>query len=42
MTNPSILQKAMKILILVNTAITNLRLYPPTSTMIVITIDRLH
>lgn len=42
MTNPSILQKAMKILILVNTAITNLRLYPPTSTMIAITIDRLH
>ena len=35
-------QKAVAILILINTAITNLRLYPPTSAMISNTIDRLH
>ena len=42
MANASIQQKAIAILILVNTAITNLRLYPPTSAMIVNTIDRLY
>ena len=41
MANASTQQKAVAILILINTAITNLRLYPPTSAMIRNTIDRL-
>jgi HEAT repeat protein len=41
MANISVQQKAVAVLILVNTAITNLRLYPPTSAMIRSTIDRL-
>jgi HEAT repeat protein len=42
MTNPLIQQKALEALVLVNTAITNLRLYPPTSAMITNTIGRLY
>ncbi|MDQ5987970.1 MAG: hypothetical protein CSYNP_03718 [Syntrophus sp. SKADARSKE-3] len=35
-------QKAIEILVIMNTAIINLRIYPPTSAMITSTIDRLH
>ncbi len=42
MTNPQIQQKALETLVLINAAITNLRLYPPTSTMIANTIGRLY
>jgi HEAT repeat protein len=42
MTNPLIQQKALETLVLVNTAITNLRLYPPTSAMITNTTGRLY
>lgn len=42
MTNPQIQQKALEMLVLINAAITNLRLYPPTSAMITNTIGRLY
>lgn len=42
MANPLIQQKAVETLVLVNTAITNLRLYPPTSAMITNTVGRLY
>ena len=42
MTNPLMQQKAVETLVLVNTAITNLRLYPPTSAMITNTVGRLY
>ena len=35
-------QKALEILVIMNTAIVNLRLYPPTSSMIINTVDRLY
>ncbi|HLE18789.1 MAG TPA: hypothetical protein VI728_10950, partial [Syntrophales bacterium] len=42
MPNSSIQQKAVEVMILINTGITNLRLYPPSSAMIADTIDRLY
>ncbi len=41
MTTPITMQKALDVLLLMNTAITNLRLYPPTSAIITNTVDRL-
>jgi HEAT repeat protein len=41
MSNPEIQQKALDALLTLNTAIKNLRLYPPSSAMIVNTIDKL-
>jgi HEAT repeat protein len=42
MTGLGVQEKAIEALIIMNTAIINLRLYPPTNAMIVKTIDRLH
>ncbi|MCK9195354.1 MAG: hypothetical protein M0P16_00050 [Syntrophales bacterium] len=42
MTDNWVKQKALEILVIMNTAIINLRLYPPTSAMIINTIDRLN
>ncbi|MCX5855737.1 MAG: HEAT repeat domain-containing protein [Deltaproteobacteria bacterium] len=42
MTDSEIQEKAIEALVIMNTAIINLRLYPPTNAMIVKTIDRLH
>lgn len=42
MANPLMQQKAVETLVLVNTAITNLRLYPPTSAMITNTVGKLY
>lgn len=42
MTNPSMQQKALDTMVLLNTAITNLRLYPATSAMITNTLGRLY
>jgi len=42
MTGPGIQEKAIEAIVIMNTAIINLRLYPPTNAMIMKTIDRLH
>jgi hypothetical protein len=42
MTGPGIQEKAIEAVVIMNTAIINLRLYPPTNAMIMKTIDRLH
>ena len=41
MTAPGIQDKAVDVIMLMNTAIINIRLYPPTSATIILTIDRL-
>ncbi len=42
MTVPGIQEKAIEAVVIMNTAIINLRMYPPTNAMIMKTIDRLH
>ena len=42
MTNPGSQEKAIDTMVIMNTAIINLRLYPATNAMIINTIDRLY
>ena len=42
MAGPGLQEKAIEAVVIMNTAIINLRLYPPTNAMIVKTIDRLY
>ena len=42
MSNESMIEKAIEAIIALNAALTNIRLYPPTSAMIVNSIDSLH
>lgn len=42
MTSPLMQQKALEALVLINTAVTNLRLYPPTSAMIANAVGKLY
>ena len=42
MADLDVIQKALDALVLMNTAIKNVRLYPPTSASIISTIDKLH